>query len=237
MGEERDPEDPTWVSKLPVNPEATPGTRGQSIQGRNPIKRDRDPNAPLNPAGQRLVQAPPIRDVAVGWQAQGLPQKFNETMVQIERLLKQESSAPPLPFHVTKVMDGEILKLAVAGGAWQEGATGPWQTMAPTEAAAGNKAYLVIEQDENRDIVEDGVSIVVTSDVLDPIVIVPAADPDPETATSNVLLAEFPIEVEELVQRRHGNFTLGLWQIDGDVARWPETLVGTIPPPEPEVPL
>jgi hypothetical protein len=142
------------------------------------------------------------------------------------------ASSIKLPFTVRQSMDGETEQLSVSGGGWQEGATGTWESIGPTEAASGNKAYLVIEQDENRDIVEDGVSIVITSTELDPVVIVPAEDPDPETATSNVLLAE--VVEGKLIQRRHGNFTLGLWQIDGDVARWPETLVGTIPPPPPE---
>jgi hypothetical protein len=142
------------------------------------------------------------------------------------------ASSIKLPFAVSQSMDGETVQLSVSGGGWQEGATGEWVSIGPTEATEGDKAYLVIKQDENRAIVEDGVSIVITDTELDPVVIVPAEDPDPETATSNVLLAE--VVEGKLIQRRHGNFTLGLWQIDGDVARWPETLVGTIPPPPPE---
>ncbi len=157
----------------------------------------------------------------------------NGVTIEIQPRAKQRPGVQ-LPFSVSKSEEGETVSMAVLGGAWQEGAVGEWQIVEPTPAEEGVFAYLVIEQDEDRAITS--VSISIEAEALDAVVIVPAEDPDPETATSNVLLAELDDD-GELVQRRHGNFTLGLWQIDGDVVRWPETVIGTIPtPPEEETP-
>lgn len=134
-----------------------------------------------------------------------------------------------IPFDVSSsIGESEENLLSVLGGAWQEGATGAWTTIGATAATAGEFAYLVIEQDSDRAITSVSISIEATA--LDPVVVSGGG-----TATSNVLLAEMLTVGDEtkVVQRRHGNFTIGLWQIDGDVVRWPETLVGTIPTPEP----
>lgn len=121
------------------------------------------------------------------------------------------------PFHAT--LNGSSISLL--GGAYQVGATGAWVTVPATAASAGSFAYLVIVQDYTR-----AVTSVYISVEASPLAAVVIAG-DPEVATSNVLLAE--VVGGEIIQRRHGNFTLGLWQIDGDVARWTETLVGGIP--------
>jgi hypothetical protein len=153
----------------------------------------------------------------------------NGVTIEVQPRAKQRPGLQ-LPFTVSKALDGETVSLSVLGGAWQEGATGEWEIVPPTPAEEGVYAYFVIEQDEDRAIT--GCSISIQAEALEPIVI----DEYSDASTSNVLLAELD-EEGELVQRRHGNFTLGIWQIDGDVVRWPETVVGTIPtPPEEETP-
>jgi hypothetical protein len=135
----------------------------------------------------------------------------------------------PLPFTVSKSIVSEVVNLSVLGGAYQIGDAGAWVTIPPTAATAGSYAYLVIEQDAARAVASDGVSISIEATALDPVVV------SGGTTTSNVLIAEMITVdgVDELAQRRHGNFTIGIAQIDGDAVRWPVTLAGTIPTPEP----
>lgn len=139
------------------------------------------------------------------------------------------SVARRLPCNVSKSIVSEVVNLSLLGGAYQIGDAGEWVTIPPTAAAAGSFAYLVIEQDAERVVAGGGVTISIESSALDPVVV------SGGTTTSNVLLAEMITVdgVDELVQRRHGNFTIGIAQIDGDAVRWPVTLVGTIPTPEP----
>lgn len=137
-----------------------------------------------------------------------------------------------LPLTASVSVVEEVVNLSLLGGAYQVGADGAWVTIPPTVAMAGTKAYLVISQKADRSLADTNpVTVLVTTSTLDAVVVTPAADPDPETAVSNVLLAEVVDGV--LIQRRHGNFTLGLWQIDGDFVRWPATVAGTIPTPAP----
>jgi hypothetical protein len=132
-----------------------------------------------------------------------------------------------LPFHASRIEDGEDSTISVLGGAYQEGAAGAWVVVPPTAATVGNFAYLVIAQDSARAITSVTVSIEAAA--LTPVVVSGSG------TTSNVPLAEMVTVGDEtkLIQRRHGNFTIGLHQIDGDVVRWPDTLVGTIPTPPP----
>ena len=126
-----------------------------------------------------------------------------------------------LPFNTTAIFVDPDFLLYVLGGAWQEGDTGAWTVLAATGPTAGTLVYLIVEQDVDRAITD--VSVSITDTTLDPVVI----GGSPEVATSNILIAE--IEDGQLIQRRHGNFTLSLHQIDGDVVRWADTLVGSIP--------
>lgn len=143
-----------------------------------------------------------------------------------------------LPLAATLAATDPSNEISVLGGAYQVGAAGDWVVIPPTAAAVGDYAYLVVEQDENRDVTS--VSVIISPTVLVPVVIDEAVPPDPETATSNILLGEVVSvgegeeAVAEMLQRRHGNITLSLWQIGGDVVRWAETVVGEIPEPEPE---
>lgn len=136
-------------------------------------------------------------------------------------LPRKASNKISLPFNVTASFVDPDYLLYVLGGAWQEGDTGAWEVIAATGPTAGTLVYLVVEQDVNRDITD--VSVSITSTALDPVVI----GGTPEVATSNILIAE--VEDGQLIQRRHGNFSLSLHQIDGDVVRWADTLVGSIP--------
>jgi hypothetical protein len=139
-----------------------------------------------------------------------------------------EEDGTPLPFSASyNEQSGEM---TVSGGYWQEGATGEWQPVSPT-TAFGTYVYLNITQEEDGTVVNAVLNVTseAEADVLD---LQPGADPDvlyPQHAY--VLLAQW--SGSTLIQRRHGNFTLGLWQIDGVVTRWPETLAGSpyVPPP------
>lgn len=147
------------------------------------------------------------------------------------RPVRGVASPALLPLHASKSMDGETVMLSLLGGAYQEGLSGAWVTIPPTAPTAGTFAHLVVEQDEARAITS--VAVTIGSTALDPIVVSGGG-----TATSNIPLAAVVAvgETTELRQYRHGNFTLGIWHHDGEVARWPDTLVGTIPTPEPPEP-
>jgi hypothetical protein len=130
-----------------------------------------------------------------------------------------------LPFHAS--YNAASGKISVLGGAYQVGDDGAWVVLPPTAATTGSFVYLVITQDAARAVT--AVSISIVAEALDRIVVSGSG------VTSNVPLAELVTvsSVTSLIQRRHGNFTLGLHQIDGDVVRWTDTLVGTIPTPPP----
>jgi hypothetical protein len=123
-----------------------------------------------------------------------------------------------LPLTVSITEEDPAIKLEVSAGAYQVGATGAWVRIPPTAATVGTRVYFVVEQDEDRAVTS--AEIVIGTDVLDPVVITGS------DATSNILIYDG-------TQRRHGNFTLGIWQLDGDVVRWSETIVGEIPDPPP----
>lgn len=158
----------------------------------------------------------------------------NQIRDAIYRLSKRGGSLPlfypsnvQLPLTVSEETISSARNLSALGGAYQEGSAGAWVVIPPTAAAPGDFAYLVISQNAARAITAVDVSIEAAA--LDPVTVSGA------TTYSNVPLAEIETvdSVDKLIQRRHGNFTIGLHQIDGDVVRWPDTLVGTIPTPEP----
>lgn len=130
-----------------------------------------------------------------------------------------------LPLQASlEIRTGEIPYISLAGGAYQVGATGEWVAIPETEFTAGSFAYLLIEQDSGAAVT--GVSIVIQSSAVSETLVLDSASPYHVTA-AYVLLAEVVSGV--IVQRRHGNFTLGLWQIDGSVTRWPDAVVGSLP--------
>ena len=124
-----------------------------------------------------------------------------------------------LPFHVSVAQTTPSVQLSVKGGGYQVGAEGAWVPLEATAASTGSYAYFVIVQDGARAVTS--VTVTISATVLADVVI------SGSTATSNVLIGRYADG--ELFQPRHGNFTLNLWQIDGDVVRWTETLAGSIP--------
>ena len=155
----------------------------------------------------------PIEDRSIGAPA-----------VLTERPPQQPAIMPVLPFTVTIAETTPSVKLAVTKGYYENFPMNTWTEIAATAATAGNKAYLVLEQDSNRAITS--ATVLVTTDDLDAVVI------DGSNATSNVLLAEATTAgsppVSTIRQHRNGNLTIGLWQINGSIVRWPETVGGAV---------
>jgi hypothetical protein len=133
------------------------------------------------------------------------------------------SGAPELPF--TAKYDAASGLMSLLGGYYQVGATGAWVEIPATAPTTGTLAYLVFIQTPTGELDEDGAEILITDTPLDPYT---AIEEEETSFAVAVPIAE--VSGERVIQRRHGNFTLGLWQIDGDVIRWPETVAGSIPP-------
>lgn len=113
--------------------------------------------------------------------------------------------------------DGEI---SLLGGFYRVGAGGEWVEIEDVEPTSGRFAYLKITQDESREVTE--VVIEVSESTQNAVTIMG----DPEQVVSRELLAE--VVGDDLIQRRWGNFTLSLIQLDGDVVRWPEAAGGGV---------
>lgn len=137
------------------------------------------------------------------------------------RLKITGSAAKSLPFSVSITADGQT---AVKGGYYQVGATGAWVAVDPPETAIGNYVYAII--DMTGDDLDATLQIEIRNAEYDEAVVLSETAPYPATR-ARVLLAS--ISGLEVTQYRHGNFTLGLFQIDGSVTRWPETTAGTPP--------
>jgi len=136
-------------------------------------------------------------------------------------------SALPFTASLTITGEGETeeTKLSLLGGYYQVGATGEWVEIPATAPTTGTLAYLVFIQTPTGELDEDGAEILITDTPLDPYT---AIEEEETSFAVAVPIAE--VSGERVIQRRHGNFTLGLWQIDGDAIRWPETVAGSIPP-------
>jgi hypothetical protein len=128
-----------------------------------------------------------------------------------------------LPFDASyNATDGTI---SVLGGRWREGDTGAWVDVDPTPATVGQFVYFKIEQDSASAVTS--VSIEIKPSAYDDILLLSGTAPYP-VLEARVLIAEVVDGV--LRQDMNGNFTLGLRQIEGSVTRWPETVIGSIPP-------
>jgi hypothetical protein len=137
--------------------------------------------------------------------------------------LFQPSQKVIYPYQVS-IKDNDPLTLKVLRGRWQQGAAGDWFDT-EDEEGLGGFAYLSITQDADRNVTDVTVTISTTAQ---PYVEYISAS----VIKSHVPLAEVVVEAgkNKVKQYRYGNFTLGLWQIDGEVMRWTETLIGTLPP-------
>jgi len=146
----------------------------------------------------------------------------NQPTQYVERREAGVGSSIRLPFQAG--YNSETGQLSAAGGWWMQAPFEEWFYVPPA-ASTGSFAYLVIDQNDAT-VVTD-VSIEIRSAAYEEILDI---DPDPpgRVLQSRVLLAEVISGI--LYQRRHGNFSIGLWQIHGDIARWPETVVGSADP-------
>lgn len=126
--------------------------------------------------------------------------------------------------------DAEAGTIAVRGAYWQDGATGPWNILEDSPAMPGTEVYLVIEQSPT--LVSGPVAIQVRSDTPDPLLELNPSAPYNVTK-AHVLI--FSAADGTPRQYLTGNITLGIWQIDGSVSRWPEMRQGE-PPPVPTPP-
>jgi hypothetical protein len=149
--------------------------------------------------------------------------------MQMEKVA-DEKPAPPLPpLPFAAAWNGLENSMSVAGGYWQEGADGNWTAIPATAANTGTHVYLILKQNVDGSLKggADAPAIVVGSE-LTPALLLDEDEP------YHVIEARVPIAKVIggfLHQVRHGNFTLGLWQIGGSITRWPDTVVGSLPPP------
>lgn len=118
--------------------------------------------------------------------------------------------------------DGTI---SVLGGRWREGDTGAWVDVDPTPATVGQFVYFKIEQDSALAVTS--ASIEVKPSAYDDVLLLSETAPYP-VLEARVLIAEVVDDV--LRQYMNGNFTLGIHQIEGSVSRWPDVVIGSIPP-------
>lgn len=178
---------------------------------------------------QRILNSRPVKWFSVeertsntlGAPASGSSNGDNVGPFDVPDTITPPGGSVILPLTVSITEEDPDIKLEVSAGAYQVGATGEWVYIPATAATVGTHVHFAIEQDVARAVTS--AEIVIGTDVLDPVVVVGAV------TTSNILIYDG-------TQRRHGNFTLGLWQLDGDVVRWPETIVGETPDPPPPPP-
>lgn len=130
------------------------------------------------------------------------------------------------PYQVSIKTLTPTLTINILRGRWQAGAAGTWNNSASV-TGTGGFAYLKVTQDASRNVTEVVSLVSATSKPYVEVV-------SPSVIISYIPLAEIVTEgdVLKVKQLRYGNFTLGLWQIDGDVIRWTETVGGNLPPIE-----
>jgi len=131
------------------------------------------------------------------------------------------SAAKSLPFSVSSA-NGQ---LTVTGGFYQFGATGEWIEIAAPFSETGSHVYAVIDMDED---LEGEMQLEIRSSAYDETLVV--SESSPYNVTQARVLIALADSNGVVTQYRHGNFTLGIWQIDGNVTRWPETTAGTPSP-------
>lgn len=151
-----------------------------------------------------------------------VPSGISGVNVQYDTLAMRLGDVPAddgsitLPFGAS--YNAETGEMTISGGWYQDGVSGTWTELASI-TSAGSFAYLCIQQDESNAIVE--VKIETSSTAKD----ATNLDTGGEWVEwSNVLLAEVVDGVTR--QRRHGNFTITTWVINGYPARWTETVIG-----------
>lgn len=135
------------------------------------------------------------------------------------RLRITGSAAKSLPFSVSVTAAGLV---SVRPGFYQIGATGEWIDVDPPSDQDGSHVYAII--DMTGDDLDATLTIEIRGSAYDESVVLSETAPYPATQ-ARVLLATITNGV--VTQYKHGNFTLGLWQVDGSVTRWPETTAGT----------
>lgn len=190
-----------------------------------PIEDIKPSNSPAAPARAR-EEFKPLTRGATDFRGQPLIQatsRFHSVLPDVKRRYN-EATTFDLPFQCS--WNKSAGTISILGGTYQVGPS-TINDVAPTEATAGDMAYLCIQQDADNAVV--AVTPVVTSVSKDPTNLDIGGT---FVEWSNVLLAEVVGTGDDayLAQRRHGNFILTQWGIDGFVARWAETLVGSIPP-------
>lgn len=187
-------------------------------------------NSPASPAKAREEFQPITRGatdgVGRGNPLKGIPERYHKTRVQISRN-EIPSTTISLPFQCAwNKAEG---KISILGGTYQTGVDGAFVDVDPLEATTGTHAYLCVKQNSDGDVLDANTILEVVSEAKDPTNLDAGND---FTEWSNILLGEVigTGDSAYFSQRRHGNFTLTLWDINGYVARWPETVIGSIPP-------
>jgi hypothetical protein len=187
----------------------------------------------INPAKTYLLKGSTLRELLRSGQkviaGQGLDYKDNPQ--DGSRTIFLAKNDRVLPATVTGDPAGG--KMRVAASAWQDGVDGAWTRLDEMPLSSGGGfVYLCIEQDSDTHIT--AVSYSVQGSSQDSVEM--AGESPDYVKKSWVPLSEIlpaPNGAPRVVQRRHGNFTIGTWAINGYAARWPETTAGYLPPEEP----